>query len=171
MKQTAESNTSLVLIAHDIRSAHNVGALFRTASGAGIEKIFLTGYTLVPPKATKLYLSRAEKDLQKTALGAEAEVPFATGEVTAVIADLKQAGYKLIGLEQAERAVDYRTPVESTKVALLIGTEVMGIPEELQALCDALYEIPMHGAKNSLNVSVATGIALYQIQSALEVAN
>jgi tRNA G18 (ribose-2'-O)-methylase SpoU len=163
----SESQTSLVLIAHDIRSAHNVGALFRTASGAGVEKIFLTGYTLVPPKTTKLYLSRAEKDLRKTALGTEEEVPFVTGEVTAVIAELKQAGYRLIGLEQAERAVDYRTPVEGTKVALLIGTEVTGIPEELQALCDALYEIPMHGAKNSLNVSVATGIALYQLQSSL----
>ncbi len=167
MRQTSESNTSLVLIAHDIRSAHNVGALFRTASGAGVEKIFLTGYTLVPPKATKLYLSRAEKDLRKTALGAEEEVPFVTGEVTAVIAELKQAGYRLIGLEQAARAVDYRTPVEGTKVALLIGTEVTGIPEELQELCDALYEIPMHGAKNSLNVSVATGIALYQLQDSL----
>lgn len=161
--------SSLVLIANDIRSAHNVGALFRTASGAGVEKIFLTGYTLTPAKAGKLYLSRAEKDLQKTALGAEHEIPFEKKEdVKECITKLKEAGYTIIGLEQSEHSVDYRTVPMNTKVALLIGTEVEGIPEELQKLCDALFEIPMHGAKNSLNVSVATGIALYALQSALE---
>ena len=159
---------SLVLIANDIRSAHNVGALFRTASGAGVEKIFLTGYTMVPPRAGKLYLSRAEKDLIKTALGAEQEIPFEQKvDVRDCIRDLQHAGYTVIGLEQNKNALDYRTQPTSTKVALLIGTEVEGIPEELQKMCDSLYEIPMAGKKNSLNVSVATGIALYALQDAL----
>lgn len=163
------NNSSLVLIANDIRSAHNVGALFRTASGAGVEKIYITGYTLVPPRTGKLYLSRAEKDLQKTALGAEQEILFEKKEdVQECIAELKNSGYSIIGLEQSENSVDYRTAPANSKIALLIGTEVEGIPRELQSLCDALYEIPMHGAKNSLNVSVATGIALYALQNALE---
>lgn len=162
-------NSSLVLIAHDVRSAHNVGALFRTASGAGVEKVYLTGYTLVPPRKEQLYLSRAEKDLRKTALGAEQEIPFEKQEqVEECIATLRTAGYVIIGLEQSAEAVDYRTVPTGSKIALLIGTEVEGIPTDLQNLCDVLYEIPMHGAKNSLNVSVATGIALYALKSALE---
>lgn len=160
---------SLVLIANDIRSAHNVGALFRTASGVGVEKIYLTGYTLAPARPGKLYLSRAEKDLAKTALGAEQEIPYEKLEnVKVCIEQLRQEGYHIIGLEQSEISVDYRTVPTRKKVALLIGTEVEGIPEELQNLCDALYEIPMAGSKNSLNVSVATGVVLYQLRSNLE---
>lgn len=160
----------LVLVAHDIRSAHNVGSLFRTASGAGVEKIYLTGYTLAPAKPGKLYMTRAEKDLQKTALGAEHEVPFEKREnVEKLIHELKENDFQVIGLEQSERSVDYQTLPKKNKVALLIGTEVEGIPAELQNLCDTLYEIPMHGKKNSLNVSVATGIALYTIGESLKV--
>lgn len=160
---------SLILIANDIRSAHNVGSIFRTASGAGVEKIYLTGYTSQPVREGKLYKSRAEKDLAKTALGAEYEVPFDYIEnVERCIVDIKNNGYHVIGLEQSERSVDYRTPPKENKVALLIGTEVEGIPEELKALCDTLYEIPMAGEKNSLNVSVATGIALYALRNSLE---
>lgn len=161
-------NGSLVLIANDIRSAHNVGALFRTASGAGVEKIYLCGYTLMPAKKGKLYLTRAEKDVAKTALGAEYEIPFDYIEdVKKCIKELRKKGYHIIGLEQGEKSVDYRTVPPHDKVALLIGTEVEGIPGEIQNMCDTLYEIPMHGAKNSLNVSVATGIALYAVRSSL----
>lgn len=163
------NNTELVLIANDIRSAHNVGALFRTASGAGVKKIYLTGYTMAPALPEKFYKSRAEKDIHKTALGAEQEVAYEKVEsASACITELRAQGYFIIGLEQGQKAVDYRTVPGSDKVVLLIGTEVEGIPDELQNLCDALYEIPMHGAKNSLNVSVATGIALYALQSSLE---
>ncbi len=161
--------SSLILIANDIRSAHNVGALFRTASGAGVEKIYLTGYTAAPAPREKLYKSRAEKDIHKTALGAEQEVAYEKREnVATCIRELREKGYAIIGLEQGEKSVDYRTAPTSNKVALLIGTEVEGIPDELKKMCDALYEIPMHGTKNSLNVSVATGIALYALQSNLE---
>lgn len=163
-------NSSLVLIANDIRSAHNVGALFRTASGAGVSKIYLTGYTMVPAPLGKLYKSRAEKDIHKTALGAEQEVAYEKVEnVKTCITELHSKGYTIIALEQGEKSVDYRTPVTSNKIALLIGTEVEGIPDELKEVCDALYEIPMYGSKNSLNVSIATGIALYQLRSSLEV--
>lgn len=163
------NNFSLVLIANDIRSAHNVGSLFRTASGAGVEKIYLTGYTIQPAKKGKLYKSRAEKDLAKTALGAEEEVSFEYAESgERCIVKLKNSGYQVVGLEQSESSLDYRTPPERNKVALLIGTEVDGIPESLQKLCDTLYEIPMAGKKNSLNVSVASGIALYALRNCLE---
>lgn len=166
------TETSLVLIANDIRSAHNVGSLFRTASGAGVEKIYLTGYTLVPARPGKLYLTRAEKDLAKTALGAEQEIPYEQREnVEECILELQKNGYQVIGLEQSEASVDYQTSPTSNKVALLIGTEVEGIPKDLQEICDVLYEIPMYGTKNSLNVSVATGIALYVLKSALEKAS
>ena len=145
-----------------------MGALFRTASGAGVEKIFLCGYTQMPAPATKIYLTKAEKELKKTALGAEQEIPYEVKEVEEVVQDLQQKGYFVIGLEQEGNSVPYTTEPGSDKVALLIGTEVTGVPKELQEKCDALYEIPMYGNKNSLNVSVATGIALYALRAALQ---
>lgn len=163
------NDTSLVLIAYNTRSAHNVGAFFRTASGAGVEKIFLTGVTMQPAKKGKLYKTRAEKDLAKTALGAEDEVSFEYHEdIGECIKSLKEAGYSIIGLEQNKKSVDYRTVPGKNKIALLVGTEVEGLSEEVQMLCDALYEIPMAGKKNSLNVSVAAGIALYALQASLQ---
>lgn len=160
---------SLILIANDIRSAHNVGSLFRTASGAGVEKIFLTGYTMAPAPLGKLYKTRAEKEIHKTALGAELSVAYEKAENTiACITELRDKRYLIIGLEQGQESVDYRTPVTNKRVALLIGTEVEGTSDPLKALCDVLYEIPMHGSKNSLNVSVATGIALYQLRCHLD---
>ncbi len=154
---------SLVLIVNDIRSAHNVGALFRTASGAGVEKIILCGVTQAPASEGKIFLTKAEKELAKTALGAETEIPYEVQGVDEAIDSLKQADYYIIGLEQHTDSLPYTTVPPTAKIALLIGTEVTGIPEELQKECDALYEIPMHGKKNSLNVSVATGIALYAL--------
>jgi 23S rRNA (guanosine2251-2'-O)-methyltransferase len=159
---------SLYLILHDIRSAHNVGALFRTASGAGVEKVVLCGYTGVPAAPNKMFLTRAEKDLAKTALGAEYEIPYEQKSIQAAIEEAKKEGYFVIGLEQRSTARPYTTKPPKTKVALVVGTEVTGIPEDVQAMCDALYEIPMYGQKNSLNVAVATGVALYALRESLE---
>ncbi len=153
----------LVLIAHDIRSAHNVGAFFRTADGAGVDKIYLTGYT--PTPSTKKYLlSTADKQLQKTALGAEKTVVWEQRtDVLALISELKQKGFAIYALEQDPRSITYTATPDTEKTALIVGNEVEGINEEILVQCDAILEIPMHGSKNSLNVSVATGIALYEL--------
>lgn len=158
-----------VLILHDIRSAHNVGAMFRTADGAGVSEIILSGYTPRPPKKDALYLTPADKALKKTALGAEETMPFrVVASVTRLITRLKKEGYHIVALEQDTRSVDYRHRYSEDKIALLVGNEVNGVEEQILRQCDTILEIPMRGKKNSLNVSVAAGIALYQITSTIE---
>lgn len=155
---------SIMLIAHNIRSAHNVGALFRTAEGFGVERLILSGYTPYPRLSADDRLPHiADKltdQIRKTALGAESMVPYEHHDFPD-LKTLKDSGYTIIGLEQDPRAIplqDYRKP---DKVALLIGEEVNGLDPVLRDGCDVLVEIPMFGAKESFNVSVATGIALY----------
>jgi len=156
----------IIVIAHNIRSTHNVGSIFRTAEGFGVSKIILSGYTPYPRLARDSRLPHiAEKltsQIHKTALGAETMVPFAYSNVPDFVA-LRDAGYRIVGLEQDARSVmlpGYKAP---EKVALLLGEEVHGIEDEMRAECDDLIEIPMTGQKESFNVSVATGIALYAL--------
>lgn len=160
----------IIVIAHNIRSTHNVGAIFRSSEGFGVSKIILSGYTPYPlvVKDTRLpHISRKLTDqIHKTALGAENIVPFEYQEQPDLDA-LHQAGYTIVGLEQDERSVmlnDYHPPA---KIALLLGEEVEGITNDFRALCDDLVEIPMVGKKESFNVSVATGIALYALTSSV----
>ena len=156
----------IIVIAHNIRSTHNVGAIFRTAEGFGISKIILSGYTPYPQTNSDTRLphiaEKLTKQISKTALGAEAIVPFEYLELPP-LDDLKTDGYTVIALEQAENsiALAYYSPPQ--KVALLLGEEVEGITQELLAQCEAIIEIPMVGKKESFNVSVATGIALYAL--------
>ncbi len=158
-----------VLILHDIRSAHNVGAMFRTADGAGVSEIILSGYTPRPPKKDALYLTPADKALKKTALGAEETMPFrVVTSIIRLITRLKKEGYHIVALEQDTRSVDYRHHHSKDKIALLVGNEVSGVAEKILRQCDTILEIPMRGKKNSLNVSVAAGIALYQITSTIK---
>lgn len=156
----------IIIIAHNIRSTHNVGAVFRTADGFGVSKIILSGYTPFPRIENDPRLPHiAEKltmQIHKTALGAEMTMPFEYQEVP-TIELLRSAGYRIVGLEQDERSVplqDYRAP---DKFVLVLGEEVEGIPPALLTQCDDLVEIPMQGHKESFNVSVATGIALYAL--------
>jgi len=156
----------IVVIAHNIRSTHNVGAIFRTAEGFGIHKIILSGYTPYPslPGDTRLphIHEKLTSQIHKTALGAETMVPFEYSEAPD-LARLREEGYRIVALEQADNSIvlsEYDAP---DKVALLIGEEVEGITDELLARCDDILEIPMVGKKESFNVSVATGIALYQL--------
>jgi len=156
----------IIVIAHNIRSTHNVGAIFRTAEGFGITKIILSGYTPYPTltKDTRLpHISeKLTTQIHKTALGAEDLVPFEYTELPPLQL-LKEQGYRIVGLEQADRSInlsDYQTP---EKVALLIGEEVHGIEAALLEQCEDILEIPMVGQKESFNVSVATGIALYAL--------
>lgn len=162
-------NRDVLLVLHDIRSAHNVGSMFRTADGAGVRQIILSGYSPCPPKVGALYLTDADKAFRKTALGAESTVPWKkVSSLPRLMTRLKKEGYELLALEQAPGSVDYREYRPVGKVALIVGNEVEGVAASILKRCDAILEIPMRGKKNSLNVSVATGIALYEILSTIE---
>ncbi len=149
-----------VLILPDIRSAINVGAIFRTADAVGINKIFLTGYT---PRPTDKF-NRIQKDIAKSALGSETWIDWEYKKtLTLLLNNLKKKGYEIIALEQDERAVDYRKLKISNKVAFILGPEVLGLDKKILDKCDQITYIPMYGKKESLNVSVSCGIALFKI--------
>ena len=160
----------IIIIAHNIRSTHNVGAIFRTADGFGISKIILSGYTPYPKLDqgdTRLphIADKLEKQIHKTALGAEKIVPFEYQDEPN-LDELRLAGFKIVGLEQSPRSVflnEYQAP---EKVALILGEEVEGIAAELLSQCDDVLEIPMSGTKESFNVSVAAGVAMYALTTA-----
>lgn len=156
----------IIVIAHNIRSTHNVGAIFRTAEGFGIQKIILSGYTPYPKTKPDTRLPHvAEKlhaQIHKTALGAEEIVPFEYQESPNLVA-LTADGYRIVGLEQDDTSIPLQNYVTPGKVALILGEEVQGIPAELLRQCEDILEIPMVGQKESFNVSVAAGIALYQL--------
>jgi tRNA G18 (ribose-2'-O)-methylase SpoU len=154
----------IVLIVHNIRSIHNVGSIFRTAEGFGISKIYLSGYTPSPDSGLPHVRAKIAEQLHKTALGAEDLIKFSYHKnINALIDTLKKSGYQLVGLEQDERAIKLPNYKPTGKVALLLGEEVHGITQQLRDLCDELIEIPMNGQKESFNVAVATGIALYHL--------
>ncbi|MBI2439024.1 MAG: RNA methyltransferase [Candidatus Moranbacteria bacterium] len=163
-----KADKKIVLIIHNVRSAHNVGAMFRTADGAGVERIFLTGYTPCPPKKEALYRTGAEKAFCKTALGAEKYIPWKKNVSFAKVARaLKEEGYALVSLEQATGSTAYDAYKSTSRTALVVGNEVTGIDKKILRQCETILEIPMHGKKNSLNVSVATGIVLYELRRLL----
>lgn len=156
MKKTKDN----ILILPDIRSAINIGAIFRTADAVGISKIYLTGYT---PRPTDKF-GRIQKDIAKSALGAENFVPWEYKKsLSAIMSKLKKDGYKIIAIEQDKRAVDYRKIKVPSRVAIIIGPEVLGLNKKTLDKCDIIAEIPIYGKKESLNVSVACGIALFKI--------
>lgn len=158
----------VIVIAHNIRSIHNVGSIFRTSEGFGVSKVILSGYTPYPvvPDDTRLpHLSAAlSKKISKTALGAETMVPYEYSQ-DPPLQTLRDEGFVIVGLEQDKTAIPISRYEPPEKIALLIGEEVDGIDELLLGQCDALIEIPMYGQKESFNVSVATGIALYRLTS------
>ena len=142
----------MIVIAHDIRSLHNVGSIFRNAAAFGVEKLFCTGYTAVPQR----------KEIAKVALGAEDLVAWEQGSVETVIATLREDGYRILGLETGKGAISINSigggPIP--RIALVLGNETEGIDATTRALLDGLVEIPM-SKKRSLNVSVASGVAMY----------
>lgn len=158
----------IIVIAHNIRSTHNVGSIFRTAEGFGVSEIILSGYTPYPriDGDTRLpHISQKLTDqIHKTALGAESMVPFEYKE-SLDLEILRNAGYRIVALEQDARSVSLDKYNPSEKIALLLGEEVHGIEQTLLDQCDDIVEIPMKGQKESFNVSVATGIALYVLST------
>ena len=141
------------ILVENIRSVHNVGSIFRSADGFGAEKIYLSGYTAHPPR----------EDLHKTALGAEDAVPWEYYEDPLdAAAVIKKQGIPLILIEQTKQSksmyeIDWEFPL-----CFIVGNEVSGVSEELSAMADIHAELPMRGVKQSLNVSVATGVVGYE---------
>ncbi len=163
----------LVLVLDNIRSTYNVGAILRTAEGFGAERVILSGYTprvhdrgLLPHLREKL-----DKEIHKTALGAEDMLEiYSSDDIISDLSDLKNQGWKIVGLEnniQDERLVQINSKnLElGEKVVLILGEEVRGIDGKLYEMIDTFLEIPMKGKKESFNVSVAAGIAMYAIMS------
>ena len=157
---------NIVVIAHNIRSAHNIGSLLRTADGLGVEYVHLTGYSPFPLSINETRLphiaQRVDRLIAKTALGAEKHVPWQHNEdVAPTIAKLKHDGYTVCALEQTDTATPLPDFTVPTKVALILGNEVDGIDEATIGLADSCLVIPMVGSKESYNVVQAAAMALY----------
>jgi 23S rRNA (guanosine2251-2'-O)-methyltransferase len=148
--------TPLIAVLENIRSAYNVGSVFRTADAFLLEAIYITGYTCTPP----------HKEIKKTALGAEETVEWKHfASAAEAIIQLKQSGYKVYAVEQVVNSIMLHevafTPTE--KVAVIFGNEVSGVELETIKLCDGCIEIPQFGTKHSLNIATAAGVVLWEI--------
>ncbi len=158
--------TEIIIIAHNIRSTFNIGSIFRTCEGFGVSKIIISGYSPYPksPNDTRLphIESKLTSQIHKSALGAETMVPFEYQEIPD-LKSLKENGFTVVGLEQDKRSILLKDYLPPKKIALILGEEVNGLTDDLRDQCDVLVEIPMVGQKESFNVSVAAGIALYSL--------
>ena len=145
---------NFIILLPNIRSAHNVGAMFRTADGAGVDKIYLTGYTPCPPHPR----------LDKVSLGAEKWMSWEyVKQPGRLLKKLKSEGYKIVALEQTVKSVNIYEWQPIFPIVLIVGNEKTGVTKNLLKYCDFEIELPMRGKKNSLNVSVAAGISMYYI--------
>ncbi len=151
-----------VVVLDNIRSTHNVGSIFRTADALDISKIILCGTTPAP----KDRFGREREDIAKVSLGAELNIDWEQFESTLrVVKKLKKEGYYLVAIEQDEKSIDYKKIKlgKYKKIAFVVGTEVEGLPKNILKEVDVVAEIPMLGRKESLNVSVAFGVALFRL--------
>src|SRR3990167_3680420 len=149
------------ILLHNIRSAHNVGSIFRTADAICVSHIYLSGYAPLPLDR----FGRPVKEIAKTALGAEQTIAW-EGVKSAVrlINKLKKEGFAIVAIEQDESAIDYKEyQCASEKVLVLVGNEVLGLSPAMKRHADTIVEIPMRGKKESLNVAVAFGVAMYRM--------
>ena len=145
----------VVVVAHNIRSMHNVGSIFRATYCFGVKKLFLTGYTATPP----------QKEISKVSICTEEFVDWEyRDDVELLIDELKEKGYVVAALEIDERSVNIGTFSTDKPVALILGNEVEGIDQSLLDKSDVILEIPYTGKRTSINLSVATGIALYELR-------
>ena len=151
--QAKESTkTPIFAILENIRSLHNVGAIFRTSDGVNLSKLYLCGITGTPPR----------NEIAKTALGAEDVVPWEyKDEAISAIKDLKKQGVKIVAVELCEGALDYSEAEYDFPVCFVFGHEVEGVSEEVIAECDMAVQLPMLGLANSLNVATCYGIIIY----------
>ncbi|MDB9944444.1 RNA methyltransferase [bacterium] len=159
MRSQKRMKTYVVL--ENIRSAHNVGSVFRTADGAGADKVFLTGYTPSP----KDRFGRIQKEIKKTSLGASESVSWEQVEdIQQLLKRLKSESVEIIAVEQTDKAIPHQDFIQKKDTAYIFGNEVDGVSEATLAEADVVLEIPMHGTKESLNVSVSVGVVLFSIQ-------
>jgi 23S rRNA (guanosine2251-2'-O)-methyltransferase len=157
---------SIILIAHNIRSCHNVGSFLRTADGLGIEEVIFTGYTPYPHTNNDERLPhismKLNRQIHKSALGAETTQNWNYSlDIFDAIKKLKSRGYTVAALEQSEYSTLLPSYNPPEKIALIVGREVEGIEDEVLEMSDLIIEIPMAGEKESFNVSQAAAIALY----------
>ena len=151
-----------VLVLHNIRSAHNVGSMFRTADGAGVSRVILSGYTPGPQDPR----GKERQPFIKVSLGAEKIVPYSRAKVlSAALKKLKKEGYTIVALEQNKisKSLFEYSPIKNEKLAIVMGNEVRGINTQSLKHADHILHIPMQGKKESLNVGVACGVALFTL--------
>jgi len=158
----------VVLVVHNVRSAHNVGSILRTADGLGISQVLLTGYTPYPTTKADERLphiaKRTTNMINKTALGAEDFVNWNhVNEIGHALSSLIKDGYTIAALEQTSSATDIMNFKAPDKIALIVGSEVAGLEDKVLKLVPIHLQIPMIGSKESFNVSVAAAIAAYQL--------
>lgn len=148
--------TPVTALLDDIRSLNNVGSIFRTSDAVNLQHLYLCGITGTPPR----------NEIRKASLGAEESVPWSYFQnPVGLVQILKNDGYQIVALEHTTKSLDYREAEFRYPLCLMIGHEFNGIRDELIEMADMAIEIPMHGMKQSLNVSVAFSIAIYQIYS------
>ena len=150
------TKTPVIAVIENVRSAYNVGSLFRTADAFLLEAIYITGYTAKPP----------HKEIKKTALGAEDTVDWKYfSNATEAIAILKESGYTVFAVEQVENSLSLEKAVfqPGEKIAVIFGNEVTGVEQETILQCDGCIEIPQLGMKHSLNIATAAGVVLWEI--------
>lgn len=159
----------IVLIAHNLRSCHNVGSLLRTADGLGIAKVYLTGYTPYPLRTDDTRLphlaAKIDKQIHKTALDAEKAVEWESfHDVFTVFTELRKQGYRIAAIEQTDDSPPLPEYRSDEPIALVVGREVEGIEPEVLAACDVALEIPMYGQKESFNVVQAAAMAMFHFR-------
>lgn len=158
----AAAKTPLIIILDNIRSLNNIGSVFRTADAFLVEKIYLCGITAQPP----------HKDIQKTALGATESVSWEyTEDTLELLLTLKNDDVTIIAIEQAADAImlDAFKPEPNQKYAIIFGNEVKGVQQSVVSVSDVVLEIPQYGTKHSLNISVSTGIVVWDFFSKLKI--
>ncbi len=150
------SKMPIIAVLENIRSAYNVGSVFRTADAFLLQEVILTGYTACPP----------HKEIKKTALGAEETVEWQHfASASDAILYLKEAGYKIYAIEQVENSISLEklTTDPEEKIAVVFGNEVTGVEQETILQCDGCVEIPQLGTKHSINIATAAGIVLWEL--------
>lgn len=160
---------SIVLIVYNVRSAHNVGSILRTADGLGIARVYLAGYSPYPLSRNDTRLphmaAKAHRQISKTALGAEDSVKWTRRQnIMELLSELKNQAYVVVALEQTKVAIDLKKFKFSSDIALIVGSEVGGLSQIVLDICDRHVYIPMSGKKESFNVAVAAAIALYHLK-------
>ncbi|HEY4964411.1 MAG TPA: TrmH family RNA methyltransferase [Candidatus Saccharimonadales bacterium] len=169
MDKTSNKLSSIVVIAHNLRSAHNVGSLFRTCEGLAVDRLILSGYTPYPRLAKDSRLphivEKLDKQIAKTALKTEDNIKWShVDELETIVDELKAEGYNIVGLEQSTLSIKVMDYKLQDKQAIIIGNEPLGLDDQAIALCDQLVEIPMLGKKESFNVVQATAMLLFYLR-------